>query len=116
MIWLALSAVTMVTTAVYHSYRGEKYVIQPLLAIDDPVLDRPFMRKVVRAAWHLSSYFMAVFAVVVLWPGAPHGLIMAIGAAWLADGIYIFISWRGRHRGSLMLMAAGIFALLGALA
>lgn len=115
MIWLALSAAMMVVTALYHSGKGEANVVGPLLALDAPLLQSPPVRRVVRWAWHLASYFMALFAAVVLWPGAPRGLIVAVGAAWLLMGVALFVAWRGRHRGSLMLMAAGLLALVGAL-
>jgi hypothetical protein len=112
-IWLYLSAAMMVVTALYHSTRGEKNVIGPLLALDVPLMQNPHVRKVVRWAWHMASYFMAVFAAVILWPGTPEGLIIAVGTAWLAIGIAICTAWRGTHRGSYMLMSAGIFALIG---
>ncbi len=115
MIWLILSAAMMVVTALYHSARGEKNVVGPLLALDVPLMQNAHIRKVVRWAWHMTSYFMAVFAAVILWPGTPQGLILAVGAAWLTLGIAIGIAWRGRHRGAPMLMAAGLFAILGVL-
>jgi hypothetical protein len=115
MTWLVLSAVIMVVTALYHSERGEKNVVRPLLALDAPLLQNPHMRRVVRWAWHLGSYFMAAFAPVILWPGTPEGVIVVVGAVWLALGVAICIAWRGTHRGSYMLMAAGVFGLVGAL-
>jgi hypothetical protein len=116
MIWLVLSATTMAATAIYHSYAGEKGIVRPLLSLDAPLMARPAMRQAVRVGWHMGSYFMAVCAVVVLWPDTPGGLIIAIGATWVAIGFYIFSMRRGRHRGSLMLMAAGILAIVGVLA
>jgi hypothetical protein len=114
-IWLYLAATMMVVTALYHSERGEKNVIGPLLTLNVPFMQNPHIRKVIRWAWHMASYFMALFAVVVLYPGTPEGLIIAIGTAWLAMGAAIWIAWRGTHRGSYMLMSAGVFALLGVL-
>ncbi len=61
------------------------------------------------------SYFMAVCAPVILWSGTPEGVIVVVGVAWLAIGLAICIAWRGSHRGSYMLMAAGLFALIGSL-
>jgi hypothetical protein len=116
MIWLFLSATMMAVTAIYHSYAGEKTLVRPLLSLDDPLMARPAMRQAVRVGWHMGSYFMAVCAVAVPWPGTPSGLIVAIGATWVAMGLCIFIMRRGRHRGAPMLMAAGILALVGALA
>jgi len=115
-IWLVLSATTMAVTAIYHSYAGEKIIVRPLLSLDAPLMARPAMRQAVRVGWHMGSYFMAVCAVVVLWSDTPGGLIIAIGATWVAIGLYIFIMRRGRHRGSLMLMGAGILAIVGVLA
>ena len=31
MIWLALSAITMAVTAIYHSYAGEKIIVRPFV-------------------------------------------------------------------------------------
>ena len=114
MIWLWLSAAIMVWTAIYHSYRGEKAVIRPLLDLDAPLMQVPHVHKVVRAAWHMASYFMAAFAFVVVWPGTPTGLIAVAGAVWLIFGLYLLVGWRGKHKGAYMLMAAGVFALIGA--
>ena len=116
MIWLVLSATTMAATAIYHSYAGEKRIVRPLLSLDASLMTRPAMRRAVRVGWHMGSYFMAVCAVAVLWPHTPGGLVIAIGAAWVAIGSYIFIVRRGRHRGAVMLMAAGILAIAGVLA
>jgi len=116
MIWLVLSATTMAVTAIYHSYAGERTMVRPLLALDAPLVARPAMRQAIRVGWHMGSYFMAVCAVVVLWPDTPSGLIIAIGATWVGMGSCIFVMRRGRHRGSLMLMAASILAFVGALA
>jgi hypothetical protein len=116
MIWLVLSATTMAATAIYHSYAGERGIVRPLLSLDASLMARPAMRQAVRVGWHMGSYFMAVCAAVVLWPHTPGGLIIAIGATWVVIGSYIFIIRRGRHRGALMLMAAGILAIVGVLA
>lgn len=115
MAWLYLSALMMVFTALYHSKRGEQNVVRPLLALDVPLMQNLHIRKVVRWAWHMASYFMAIFAAVILWPGSPNGLIIAVGTAWIVIGVAICVAWRGTHRGSYMLISAGIFAIAGVL-
>ncbi len=115
MMWLYVSAAMMVVTALYHSTRGEKNVIGPLLALDVPLVQDPHIRKVVHWAWHMASYFMAVCAAVIVWPGTPDGVIVAVGAAWLGIGSAMCIAWRGTHRGSYMLLSAGMCALVGVL-
>lgn len=108
--WIA--AALMILVALYHSYRGHKSVVAPLLALDTPLMQNPQMRKVIPVAWHMASYFMAAFAAVIVWPNTPAGLILVVGGVWAAMGLYIFVRWRGAHKGGYLVMAAGAFSLL----
>ena len=53
-------------------------MVGPLLALDDPFMQNPRIRKVAGWAWHIASYFMAAFGAVILWPDTPQGLIIAV--------------------------------------
>ena len=116
MIWLWLSAAFMATTALVHGALGEKRLIQPLLALDQGIMAVDLARRVFRFAWHAMSLLMLVSAATVVWPGTPHGLILLVGAAWLAVGLADALYTRGRHIGWPILTASGVFAILGAAA
>jgi hypothetical protein len=113
-IWLWLSAALMVTTAIVHGLLGEKRLVQPLMMLDQGVLGVDLARKVFRLAWHALSLLMLVSAASVVWPGTPRELILLIGAAWTATGLFDAVYTRGRHIGWPFLTASGAFALLGA--
>jgi hypothetical protein len=112
-IWLALSAVAMLLTACTHSWLGEKRLITPILAIDHPIMQRLLIRQVLRGAWHLTTIFMLICAVIVVWPQMPDATVILIGGAWLMVGILDGIWTRGAHIGWSMLTASGVLALLG---
>ncbi|WP_428629231.1 hypothetical protein [Sphingopyxis sp.] len=114
MIWLWLSAAFMVTTAVVHGVLGERRLIGPLLTLDEGIMGFDLARKVFRLAWHALSLLMLVSAASVVWPGTPRGLILLIGGAWAATGLFDAIYTRGRHIGWPLLAASGVFTLLGA--
>lgn len=116
MIWLWLSAAFMATTALVHGALGERRLIQPLLALDQGIMAVDLARRVFRFAWHAMSLLMLVSAVTVVWPGTPHGLILLVGAAWVAVGLADAFYTRGRHIGWPILTASGVFAILGAAA
>ena len=115
MIWLYLSALAMAITAVIHSVAGEKRVIGPLMRSDATKVLGPQLSGIMRGAWHLTSLFMVLFAVVVALPGMPQGALVAIGSVWLAIGLAILVRSRGRHPGWPTLSAGGGFAIAGAL-
>ena len=112
--WLWLSAGLMAFTALVHSWLGEKRIVMPLLAYRDGVMQRPLARVIVRYAWHVTSALMLACALAVVWPGAPGGLILVIGAIWLALGLTSLVASRGKHVGWPVLTGAGLAAMLGA--
>ena len=114
MIWLWLSAAFMATTALVHGVLGEKRLIGPLMMLDQGIMAVDLARKVFRLAWHALSLLMLVSAVSVVWPATPRGLVLLIGAAWTAVGVFDAIYTRGRHVGWPFLTASGVFALPGA--
>lgn len=116
MIWLWLSAAFMVTTAGVHSVLGYRRLIVPLLHGEAGALADPLTRRIIRFAWHATSVLMLISAAAVAWPGTPKGLLIVIGAGWLATGLYDAAYTGGRHIAWPALGSAGIFALVGALA
>lgn len=116
MIWFWLSAGSMVTAALVHSILGARRLIAPLLRMREGLLADPLVRRIIRFAWHATSVLMLVSAAAVAWPGTPKPLIVAIGAAWLATGLFNAAYTKGRHIAWPVLSAAGLFALIGALA
>ena len=111
---LWLSAALMVATAFVHGVLGERRLIGPLMTLDQGVMGADLARRVFRLAWHALSLLMLVSAAAVIWPGTPRGLILLIGAAWTATGLFDAVYTRGRHIGWPFLTASGALALLGA--
>ncbi len=112
MIWLWLSAACMAATALVHGYLGERRLVGPLMMLDQGIMGADLARRVFRLAWHALSLLMLVSAVSVVWPDTPR----AIGAAWLATGLFDAVYTRGKHIGWPILTASGVFALIGAAA
>ena len=104
----------MALTALVHSWLGEKRIVMPLLAYRDGVMQRPLARVIVRYAWHVTSALMLASALAVAWPGVPGGLILSIGAIWLALGLASLVASRGKHVGWPVLTGAGLAAIMGA--
>lgn len=113
MSWLYLSAALMAATAAIHSVVGEKRLIGPLTAPGSVLPGRG--KRVLRVAWHLTSFYMLSNALVVVWPDSPAGLIRVIGVFWLLVGLFSLTSSRGRHVGWPTLTGAGATALIGTL-
>jgi hypothetical protein len=114
--WLWLSAALMVTAAVVHSILGYRRLIRPLLKSGQgPLGDEP-VRRILRFAWHATAVLMLISAAAVAWTGTPKGLLLVIGGAWLATGLFDAAYTKGRHIAWPVLSGAGIFALVGALA
>ncbi|MEL0154568.1 MULTISPECIES: hypothetical protein [unclassified Sphingopyxis] len=115
MIWLGLSATLMVATALVHGLLGERRLVRPLMSLDSGIMGIDLARRVFRLAWHALSLLMLVSAASILWPGTPRGLILLIGAAWTATGLFDAVYTRGRHIGWPFLTASGLLAIAGAL-
>lgn len=113
MIFLHLSAATMVLTGLTHSYFGEKRLIVPILASELPVANDPLGRMVIRLAWHFTTILMVLNACVMIWPATPNGLIMVTTAVWLVVGLIDAALTKGRHIGWPLITLAGGFGLCG---
>ena len=116
MIWLWLSAAGMVLTALIRSWAGEKKIVGPVLEAENSPLTNPQSRRVMRSAWHLTSGFMVLCAVVVAWPGVPSGVVLSVGGFWLTLGLFSLTASRGKHVGWPTLTASGTLALIGVFA
>ena len=113
MIWLWISGLLMTVTAVIHSLAGEKALIGPILAARESGIATVRGRKVLRAAWHLTSAFMVTNALTIVWPNTDAGLRLAIGGFWLVTGLFALISSRGQHVGWPTLAGSGLTAIMG---
>jgi len=116
MMLLWLSATLMVATALMHSVLGEKRLINPILALNGEIMRSPLARQVLRMAWHVTSLFMALTALFVVWPATPEILILATGILWLVAGLIDGIVTKGKHVGWLPLTLSGVSAMGGVLA
>jgi hypothetical protein len=103
----------MASTALIHSWLGEKRIVGPLLTYSDGVMRKPLARAIVRYAWHVTSALMLACALAVAWPGVPDGPILAIGTIWLALGLTSLVASRGKHVGWPVLAGAGLAAIIG---
>ena len=75
-----------------HSYLGERYVLQPILALPNlPKLggSRDYMASVLRFAWHLTS------------------------VAWWGTSITLVLMWRGQGVAAIGATLAATFAIHG---
>ncbi|MEQ1538171.1 MAG: hypothetical protein ABL928_04520 [Sphingorhabdus sp.] len=111
---LTLSSIVMVLTALLHSVAGEKWLIGPLLELNTGVLQVPLARKIVRFGWHITSVLMIACAITVVWPGTPRTVIVVMGTAWLASGLFDAVYSSGKHVGWPFLSSAGALALFHA--
>jgi hypothetical protein len=114
MIWLYCAAAMMAMTALAHSIIGERRLIGPMLAINDPIMAIPLARTILRFAWHLTSLLMLMTALMTIWPATPHALVLINGALWLGVGLFDAIATKGQHVGWPLLSLAGLFAIVGA--
>jgi hypothetical protein len=113
MIFLWLSAILMVATSVTHSVLGEKRLIGPVLAIDSDIMRRSLARTILRLAWHLTSLFMLLTALLIVWPGTPRTLVLITGVLWLAVGLIDGVMTKGQHIGWGPLTVSGALAIAG---
>ena len=114
MIWLDISAALMVVTACAHSWLGERRLIGPAIAARHGYLGSSLNRQITRYAWHAMSGFVLGLAATVVWPETPRGLVLVVGALWLAIGLAGLAMTRGRHVGWPVISGAGLAAIIGA--
>jgi hypothetical protein len=106
---------------VVHSWLGERRILGPLLAParrQGILASSAFMRQILRHAWHLTSLAWwgmgAVLAALAFSPLDPQGRIVlaCLGVTFLATGIVILVTSRGRHLAwPVFLAIAGLSAV-----
>lgn len=112
-----------VLVSIIHSWLGEIRVIGPLLAIDSRpgVLRSPFLRQVIRYAWHLTSLawigMAAALAALAIMQSSPAGktAVLIIAGTFLLHGAIVLAISRGRHLAWPIFLAIGGLGLFAGL-
>ncbi len=122
---LDLDAALVVALALAHSFLGERYLLQRLFRRADlPRLfgSAEFTRRTLRFAWHVTSVawlgLAGVLVVLARPPISAGALGLAVGLAFLVQGVMALVGSRGRHLSWPVFLAIGllaIFATRGAL-
>lgn len=103
----------IVLASLFHSLMGEKILIAPTLAVDDPFIKNPMTQGITRFGWHSSSGFFLLTALIVVLSGTPAALIWATGVLWLGLGLINLILMAAKHPGGYLLTLIGTLILLG---
>lgn len=103
----------IVFATLFHSIMGEKMLIKPILAVDDPAIQHPMTQGIIKFGWHSSSGFFLVTALALILPGTPRPLEWAIGGLWLVLGLTNMAMMQGKHPGGYLLSLIGITILGG---
>lgn len=114
--WVIVAGLTLLLVAGVHSWLGERRVLGPLLApgkATGPLAEKEGLRRLLRGAWHFTSvtWFANGLALLALAP-APldPGAVRVAGifaALYAGFGIYLLVSYRGRHPGAPFFLVAG---------
>jgi hypothetical protein len=111
---LAIAGVLAALLAITHSWLGEKWIIQPVLAIDNmPALfgSQRGMKKILRFAWHLTSVFFLGMAAVLLHYsvlGKDRHVLFIIAVTYLLSAVMTLAVSRGRHYAWAMFLTIGL--------
>ena len=108
-----IAAGLIVFAACFHSIMGERRLITPTLAADDPFIQQPGTQAITRFGWHAASGFFLLTALAIVLPGTPAILIWATGGLWLVLGITNLIMLKAKHPGGPMLSLIGVLILAG---
>lgn len=114
MSWLHIIAVILIVLgAVFHSLQGERLLVTPTLAVDDPFIQLPMTQAITRFGWHSTSGFMVLTALILVLPDSPMALVWATGGLWLILGFANFIMTKAKHPGGPLLSVIGLLILAG---
>ena len=113
MTFFYIAASLIVVAAIFHSVQGERLLIRPTLAVDDPFIRRPMTQAIIRFGWHASSLFMLMTAILIVWPGTPVTLILLPGLLWLTLGVTNLLMTKAKHPGGSILSLIGVIILAG---
>lgn len=115
---LDLAAALVVALGLAHSWLGERYILQRLFRRADlPRLfgSDEFTRRTLRFAWHVTSVaWLGLAAVLVLLrrpPLSASALGLAVGLAFLVQGVIALAGSRGRHLSWPVFLAVGLLAI-----
>jgi len=113
MVFHYTAAALIVFGAVFHSWRGEKLLITPTLAVDDPFIQRPMTQAITRFGWHAGTGYMLLTAIILILQGVPALLELLTGLLWLVLGIANLIMAKAKHPGGPLLSLIGILIIAG---
>jgi hypothetical protein len=100
---LAIAALLALSTAIAHSWLGERWIIRPVLAIPDlPKLlgSRRGMKKVLRFAWHVTSLFWAGMAAILFHysrAAKDETVLQIVTVIYILSAVITAAVSRGRH-------------------
>ncbi len=121
--WLALAGVLAVTTAVAHSWLGERYILVRLFrrgGVPKLFGGEWFTRRTLRFAWHLTSVAWTGFAALLfaLAAAEPSELrvlsLRVVAATFLLHAVIAAAASRGRHLAWPVFLAIAALAWLAA--
>jgi len=108
-----VAAGLIVFASVFHSVLGQKMLITPTLAVDDPFIQEDGTQAITRFGWHSSSGFFLLTALIVVLPETPAILIWATGGLWLVLGLINLVMLKAKHPGGYLLSLIGTLILAG---
>jgi len=112
--WLHIIAAGLIVVAtIFHSLLGEKKLIEPTLAVDDPFIKDPMTQGITRFGWHSSSGFFLLTALILVLPETPELLVWATGGLWLVLGLTNLAMMKAKHPGGFLLSLIGLLILAG---
>jgi hypothetical protein len=103
----------IVVATIFHSLLGEKKLIEPTLAVDDPFIRDPMTQGITRFGWHSSSGFFLLTALILVLPETPELLVWATGGLWLVLGLTNLAMMKAKHPGGFLLSLIGLLILAG---
>ena len=105
-----------VTTAMVHSYFGEKRLIAPLVSSDQGVMATALAKQVIRFAWHWTSALWilvaAYLAIAAQGHFVSHFLLFGVGVFHLIAGVLDGVLTRGKHVGWPPITLIGVLVLI----
>lgn len=114
-----MAALSLIVTAIAHSYLGERYILIRLLRRDDlPVLfgGTEFTMRTLRFAWHLTTVAWLGFAAIIVYLNdytvASQSLGNIIGVVFLVHSLVAFIGSRGKHLAWITFLITAVCVLL----
>ena len=108
-----IAAALIVFASVFHSVMGQKFLITPTLAADDPFIQKPETQAITKFGWHSASGFFLLTALIVILSETPSLLIWATGGLWLLLGLVNLAMLKAKHPDGFLLSLIGTLILVG---